>query len=82
MTAATRPLNAAVSARVEAIFAARAPDLPAARRARTVQVSVHMFRALLPLVLAAEGAERETLRDEVKQALRRYLAPIIGDEPR
>ncbi|MFI0367834.1 TetR/AcrR family transcriptional regulator [Actinomadura sp. 1N219] len=82
MTAATRPLHAAVSGRVEAIIAARAPDLPADRCARTAQISVHMFKALLPLVLAAEGAERATLRAELKQALHRYLEPVIGVAPR
>lgn len=79
MTAATRPLHAAVFDRVQAIIAARAPDLPADRCARTAKISVHIFRALLPLVLAAEGDERAKLRTELKHALHRYLEPIIGN---
>ncbi|GAA4231681.1 hypothetical protein GCM10022254_29530 [Actinomadura meridiana] len=78
MTAATRPLHAAVLGRVEAIIAARAPGLPADRCARTAEVSVRMFKALLPLVLAAKGDERETFRAELKRALRGYLEPVIG----
>ncbi|MCP2261955.1 transcriptional regulator, TetR family [Streptoalloteichus tenebrarius] len=78
LLAPTQPLLQAVRERVESVFAARAPELSAERRRRCTQVSVELFRGLLPLVQAADGAERDALVTELKDVLRRYLTPIIG----
>lgn len=78
LAAATQQLHQAVLSRVEAILAARAPALPPERRARSARVSVQLFKGLLPLVLAAEPAERAAVIGELKAVLRGYLAPIDG----
>jgi hypothetical protein len=50
-------------------------DLP---RRRMAGVMFHAFKGLLPLILAAEGPERDELVGELKAVLRGYLAPIGG----
>lgn len=74
-------LHDAVLGRVEAMMAARAPDLPADQRTRAAVVSVQIFRAVLPLVLSAGTEEQGAIIGELKKVLRGYLAPLIG-EPR
>jgi AcrR family transcriptional regulator len=78
LASSTRRLHAAVQAQVEAMVAARAPELPDERRARCATVSVQLFRAMLPLILAASGQEREAVVADLKSVLRGYLGPIIG----
>lgn len=76
---ATQQLHEAVVKRVEVMIGARAPGLAADQRARCAQVSVQIFRALLPLVMsAASEREREVVIGELKRVLRGYLAPVIG----
>ena len=72
-----QPLHAAVLARLEAIFTARAPAAPADERRRSAQVAVQIFKGMVPLILSAQPPERDKLIDELKQALRRYLAPLM-----
>lgn len=79
LTAAAQPIQQTVHAGVEELIAARAPDLPAAERRRTAQVSVRIFQAITPLVVAASGAERAAAIGELKKVLFGYLDPIIGD---
>jgi AcrR family transcriptional regulator len=79
VAASKQPLNAAILGRIEAIFAARAPFLSPEERARCAQVSMQLFKALLPLVLAADGAERDAIVIEMKKALRGYLASLVGE---
>ena len=72
----------AVVARVEVLFAVRAPHLSPERRARCARVSVELVRALLPLVVATDPAERDAMVVELKAAQRGYLAPLFGHPAR
>ena len=51
--------------------------LVAERRARCARVSVELVRALLPLVVASEPAERRRWWTELKAAQRGYLEPLF-----
>jgi AcrR family transcriptional regulator len=75
---AKQPLADAVIGRIEALLAARHPDLPDQERARCARVCTVVFGALLPHVVAARGVERAALVTEAKRVLRGYLA---GYEP-
>ncbi|MFJ7159383.1 TetR family transcriptional regulator [Streptomyces sp. NPDC101118] len=75
---AARPVQAALLARVEAMIAARAPELPAGDRTRTALVGIQIFQAMVPLVVAAEGEERAAMVRELKRALHGYLADAIA----
>jgi AcrR family transcriptional regulator len=78
LAAATQDFLTAVYERAEAMFAVRAPHLSPAQRARKARVSVQLIRALLPLVVAADPAEREAMVVELKAAQRGYLAPLFA----
>lgn len=78
LAAPVLPLQEAVSGRIEAVIAARAPDVPASDRARLAAVSLQIFKAVLPMALGADPAERPVLVAELKRALYGYLAPSIG----
>ncbi|MDK9495239.1 hypothetical protein QEZ40_005370 [Streptomyces katrae] len=75
---AALPVQTALPARVEAMIAARAPRRPAAERSRTALVGIRIFQAMVPLVVAAEGAERAAMTRELKRALHGYLSDTIG----
>jgi AcrR family transcriptional regulator len=75
---ATRPIQAALLGRIEAMIGARAPELPDAERQITARVGIQIFQALIPLVIAVERDEREAMAAELKKALRGYLGPVIG----
>ncbi|MCC3763539.1 TetR/AcrR family transcriptional regulator [Glycomyces sp. TRM65418] len=82
LAAAKRPAQQAMFERLDAIFAARAPRLPEAERRRTAEVAVHLFRGLLPLIMAAEeGDELAAVTAEAKRAIGAYLGPVIGTGP-
>jgi hypothetical protein len=78
LAAATGDFMAAVHERAEAMFAARAPHLSPAERTRCARVSVQLIRALLPLVVAADPAERAAVVRELKATQRGYLKPIFA----
>lgn len=79
LTDAARPIQSALLARVEALIEARSPQFPAPERVLTARVAIQIFQAMIPLVVAAaDGPEREALIRELKRALHRYLAPVIG----
>ncbi len=71
-------LHKEIQTRVEAGIQSRAPHLSAAQRSLSATISVHLFRAILPLLLQAQEAEREPLLQELKTALHRYLEPLLG----
>jgi AcrR family transcriptional regulator len=77
LTAAIRPLQEAVSDRVETVIAAHAPALPAKQRARCALVSLQIVKALIPPIVAARGKERTALVAELKEALLGYLEPVV-----
>jgi AcrR family transcriptional regulator len=68
----------AVVNRVDAMLTVRAPQLSGERRARCARVSVELVRALLPLVVASDAAERDAMVAELKAAQRGYLAPLFA----
>jgi AcrR family transcriptional regulator len=78
LAAAVHGFLRAVIGRAEAMFAVRAPHLPPDRRARCARVSVELVRALLPLVVASNPAERDAMVAELKAVQRGYLAPLFG----
>jgi AcrR family transcriptional regulator len=70
-------LHAVATERLDALLAARTPDLPAADRDRCVRVCICIYKAMLPVIGAAEGAERAGFVAELKAVLTRYLAPYL-----
>ena len=77
LAAATQAFLQAVVGRAEAMLAVRAPRLSLDRRARCARVSVELVRALLPLVVASEPAERDAMVRELKAAQRGYLGSLF-----
>lgn len=71
-------LQKEIQTRVEAGIQSRAPHLSVAQRILSATISVHLFKAILPLLLQAQEAEREPLQQELKTALHRYLEPLLG----
>ncbi|MFG1914094.1 TetR/AcrR family transcriptional regulator [Micromonospora sp. NPDC048898] len=71
-----RPLQQAVVDRVAAIIGARSPRLPAAERNLAAMVAVRIVVAMMPPIVAAQGAERNALIAELKKALHGYVLPI------
>ncbi|RJL24862.1 TetR/AcrR family transcriptional regulator [Bailinhaonella thermotolerans] len=76
LTEAARPIQAALLGRVETMIAALAPGLPPDGRTRAAVVGIQIFKAMLPLVLAAEGPERAAMTAELKRVLRGYLGSL------
>lgn len=79
LTEAVAPLHAALLGRVVGLLSLRAPELPAAVVERAAVVSIQIVRAMMPLIVAADGAERDALVGELRAALHGYLAPMLGD---
>ena len=77
LAAAVQAFLDAVVGRAEAMLAVRAPGLSPERRARCARVSVEVVRALLPLVVASDPAERDAVTNELKAAEKGYLAPLF-----
>ncbi|MFH9611251.1 TetR family transcriptional regulator [Streptomyces sp. NPDC017448] len=73
-------LHATMLTRVESVLAAHLPDAPAAQVHRTADMIFMIFKAGLDLIMAHEGEERAAYIRELKAALFRYLAPLVGDD--
>jgi hypothetical protein len=69
-------LRSAVVTRVDALVAHRVPELDPSRRHLIATVTVRIFAALLPPILAATGRGRAELARELKRVLRAYLLDI------
>lgn len=78
LTAAVAPLHAALLDRVTTLLSARAPGLAADVVERTATVAIQLVRAMMPLIVAAGGAERAALEGELRAVLRGYLEPVAG----
>lgn len=78
LAAAVQGFLQAVVGRVEIMLVVRAPWLSPEQRARCARVSVELVRALLPLVVASDPAERDAIVAELKAAQRGYLAPLFA----
>ncbi|HSL34708.1 MAG TPA: TetR/AcrR family transcriptional regulator [Candidatus Limnocylindrales bacterium] len=76
LTASTHELHVALVAWVESILDMNGSRLSAGERRRTTLVSVQLCRALVPLIVAAQGSERRALAGELKRALVGYLGPV------
>jgi AcrR family transcriptional regulator len=69
-------LRETVTVRVETTLGNRVPELDPSRRRLVATVTVRIFAALLPAILATDGRERVALTRELKRVLRAYLLDI------
>ncbi|MFJ6559528.1 hypothetical protein ACIQMV_06545 [Streptomyces sp. NPDC091412] len=75
-------LHAILQRQVEETVALRAPGLPHDACVRVATTAFAVFRAGLCLATQPQEPERAAYTVEVKAALARYLAPVIGTEAR
>ncbi|MER6181451.1 TetR/AcrR family transcriptional regulator [Streptomyces sp. NPDC001652] len=71
-------LHTTLVARVENLLRSFMPEAPQAAITRVAHMALGMYMAGLELVLAHEGAERDAYVQELKNALVRYLDPLVG----
>ncbi|MEV3936766.1 TetR/AcrR family transcriptional regulator [Glycomyces sp. NPDC049804] len=74
---AKRPAQKLIFQHLDRIFADRAPHLPPDERRLIVAVAVHMFRGVLPMLMAAGDNELPNVTHEIKQALHAYLSAAL-----
>lgn len=79
LASAKKPVQKLMFERLDQILEKRAPDLDPRRRVRTAEVAIHLFRGLLPLIMAAAEAELPEVVAETKRALHAYLATIMNN---
>ncbi|MFI7414759.1 TetR family transcriptional regulator [Streptomyces sp. NPDC049627] len=72
-------LHATLLARIGGLLSSLLPDTPPADLTRIAHMCLGLYKAGLELILAHEGAEREAYIRELKNALVRYLDPLVGD---
>ncbi|MCX2927581.1 TetR/AcrR family transcriptional regulator [Streptomyces sp. NEAU-W12] len=72
-------LHAALVDRVEALLTPFLPDARTGEITRRSRMCVAIYKGGLELILAHEGAEREAYVQELKDALFRYLDPLVVD---
>jgi AcrR family transcriptional regulator len=77
VTSLTRALPQELQARFELGFERRAPTLSPMQRRLSAMMSVQLFKAVLPLILRAEEAQRKLLAQELKTVLQCYLGPLL-----
>lgn len=78
LTRATAPIHEAMRARIGGLLAVRAPEAPPADLERTTTVLIQLVRAMMPLIVAAQGDERDRLVIELRRLLTGYLADALG----
>ena len=72
-------VHAAMLLRIEELLSSLlTPGIPASAVARVARMVFGIYKAGLELVLAHEGAEREAYVQELKDALTRYLDPMVA----
>ncbi|MFF5480012.1 TetR/AcrR family transcriptional regulator [Streptomyces sp. NPDC012935] len=74
-------LHATLLSRIEGLLSSFLPDAVPADLTRTAHMCLGMYKAGLELVLGHEGAERDAYVQELKNALIRYLDPLVGELP-
>lgn len=81
LAAAAQALTGTILERLESMLGARAPGLPADRRALVAAVVVETVKAMLALSVAAPGdeARRRAVIGEAKGLLWAYLEAVVGD---
>ncbi|MHA6763204.1 TetR/AcrR family transcriptional regulator [Streptacidiphilus sp. PAMC 29251] len=72
------PLHASMLSGVSDLLGRLAPQLPEADRNRSAEVAVHLFKGVLPLIIAAPPAELPALEDEIIRALLAYFSALIS----
>ena len=72
-------LHATLLSRIEGLLFSLLPHTPPADLTRTAHMCLGLYKAGLELVLAHQGAERDAYIQELKNALVRYLDPLVGD---
>jgi len=78
LTELHQPLHDAMLVRIGAILAVLGPQLSAEHARRSAEVAVHMFKGVLPLVLAATPADRPRYIDELKLSLAGYFSLVLS----
>jgi AcrR family transcriptional regulator len=78
LASAKKPAQKLMFEQLDKILGKRAPGLEPARRARTAEVAVHLFRGILPLIMDAADEELPALVAETKEVLFGYLSPRVG----
>ena len=73
-----QPLHEAMLERIGAMLAALGPQVPAEQLHRSAEVAVHMFKGVLPLVLAAAPEDRPRYLAELKLSLAGYFGLLLG----
>jgi AcrR family transcriptional regulator len=76
VSAASRQLGEALVDRVESLIGASAPRATSAERQRSTVVTVQLFKALLPVIVASSARDRAAYVRELKRALRGYLEAL------
>ncbi|MEU8988790.1 TetR/AcrR family transcriptional regulator [Streptomyces sp. NPDC048558] len=74
-------LHATLLSRIEDLLSSFLPDAVPADLTRTAHMCLGMYKVGLELVLGHVGAERDAYVQELKNALIRYLDPLVGDRP-
>ncbi|MFE9627785.1 TetR family transcriptional regulator [Streptomyces sp. NPDC006527] len=74
-------LHATLLTRIEGLLSSFLPGTPPADLTRTAHMCLGIYKAGLELILAHEDAERDAYARELKDALIRYLDPLVGDRP-
>ncbi|WP_030144422.1 TetR/AcrR family transcriptional regulator [Glycomyces sp. NRRL B-16210] len=82
LASAKRPAQKLMFERLDKILEKKAPGLPPEKRTLTAEVAVHLFRGLLPMIMAAEEPDLPKVVKETKRALRAYLSTTLPPEPR
>ncbi|MEU2283164.1 TetR family transcriptional regulator [Streptomyces sp. NPDC013178] len=72
-------LHATLLSRIEGLLSSFLPDAPPADLTRVAYMCLGLYKAGLELVLGHEGAERDAYVQELKNALTRYLEPLVGN---
>ena len=78
LASAKNPARKLMFEQLDRILEKRAPALEPARRARTAEVAVHLFRGMLPLIMDAADEALPALVAETKEVLFGYLSPRVG----
>ena len=73
-----QPLHDAMLERIGALLAVLAPRVPADQLHRSAEVAVHMFKGVLPLILAAGPDERPRYLAELKLSLTGYFGLLLN----
>ncbi|MGK5532243.1 TetR/AcrR family transcriptional regulator [Streptomyces sp. URMC 129] len=78
LRAVAAPLEDAVLTGVTDLVAARAPHLSRVEATLAAHIAAQVFKGLLPMVVVAQGAERQAVVRELKKVVRGYLDQVTA----